>query len=90
MHEGNYISFTDIKEVYELDKSKTCRALVKLTDNHIYPSTFQRMNVKLATQVLSHSVASAIRTSIETGELNTISAHHTANFIGKTQKYFIL
>lgn len=83
LYEGNYISFTDIKKVYELDKGKTCRALIKLTDKHIYPSTFQRMNVKLATQVLSHSVASAIRTCIETGQLNTNSACHTADFIGK-------
>lgn len=82
IYEGNFISFKDIKEVYELDKGKTCRALVKLTDKHIYPSTFQRMNVKLATQVLSHSVESAIRTAMETDQLNTSSACHTAHFIG--------
>lgn len=88
LYGGNYISFTDIKKVYELDKGKTCRALVKLTDKHIYPSTFQRMNVKLATQVLSHSVASAIRTCIETGQLNTNSARHTADFIGNFYNKF--
>lgn len=66
-----------------LEGNYICRALVRLTDKHIYPSTFQRMNVKLATQLLSHSVASAIRTCMETGQLNTSSAHHTANFIGR-------
>lgn len=83
LYKGNTISFEDIKAVYQLDKGKKSRALKKITDVHVNPSTFQRMNVKLATQVLSHTMASAIKTCIETGELISKSAKHTAEFVGK-------
>lgn len=69
--------------VYELDKDKSIRALPKITESHIFPTTYQRMNVKLAVQVLSHSVASAVKACIETGELSTSSARSTADFIGE-------
>lgn len=32
----------------------------KLTKNHIHPTNFQKMKVKLASQVLSKTVASSI------------------------------
>lgn len=34
------------------------RAVTKLTDSLIYPDKFQKMKVKYATQVLSHTVVS--------------------------------
>lgn len=83
IRDGKIITFSDIRLVYELDKNKTIRALPKLTESHIFPTTFQRMNVKLAMQVFSHSVASAIETCIHTGEITTYSAKTTAIFVGK-------
>ncbi|XP_045477880.1 uncharacterized protein LOC123683025 [Harmonia axyridis] len=65
-----YICFSDIKQVYDIDKkSSTGKALLKLTDKHLNPNSFQKMNVKLATQLLSHSVYAALMTSSRTGSL---------------------
>ncbi|XP_056635706.1 glucose dehydrogenase [FAD, quinone]-like isoform X2 [Diorhabda sublineata] len=61
--------------VYDLDQSsKTEKALLKLN---------LKMKVKLAAQLLSHSVYSAIMTSLETAELVLVSstAKNTANFV---------
>lgn len=83
MYSNKVISFDIIREVYKIDRNKQCRALIKLTDKHINPSIFDRMNVKLAVQVFSHSMAAAIRTCIDTEELKMSSAASTADFIGK-------
>lgn len=83
IHFDKVISFDVIREVYKIDRNKKCRALIKLTDKHINPSVFDRMNVKLAVQVFSHSVAAAIRTCVDTQELKISSAAATADFIGK-------
>lgn len=80
--ENNVVSFDNVRKVYEIDvKNQKSRALVKLTNTHINPNTFQKMNVKLAVQVLSHTVAAAIRTAAQTGELTGSSAETTADFI---------
>lgn len=76
------ISFNDIKQTYELDKKNNkSRSLVKITDAHIYPSSFQKMRVKLAAQLLSHSMAATIRTCKETGQLQSDTSSDTADFI---------
>jgi len=50
-------SWKYIEEFYESDKKTQFRAAPKFTDAHIRPNNFQKMKVKLATQVLSRSVA---------------------------------
>lgn len=81
-YDDKRISFNDIRNVYEIDKaSSTGKALTKITDIHLNPNTFQKMNVRLAVQVLSHSMSSAIDTAVETGQLNSPTAKNTANFI---------
>ncbi|KAL4149559.1 hypothetical protein QTP88_003486 [Uroleucon formosanum] len=76
------ISFNDIKKTYELDKENfKSRSLVKITDAHIYSSSFQKMRVKLAAQLLSNSMTAAIRTCIETGQLQSNTSSNTADFI---------
>ncbi|KAL4148879.1 hypothetical protein QTP88_003024 [Uroleucon formosanum] len=75
-------SYKDIKDTYDLDKlSKKSNALSKITDAHIHPTSFQKMRVKLAVQLLSHSMSSAIRTCTETGQLCSKTAIDTADFI---------
>ena len=79
---GKIIRFEDIRRTYEIDKeNKKSRMLMKLTHSHLQPDNFQKMNVKLAVQIFSHSVASAIRTCIGTDELQSDTAENTANFI---------
>ena len=52
----------DIVDFYEKDKLLPIRAAPKLTEKHIHPTNFQKMKVKYATQIFSHTVASAICT----------------------------
>jgi hypothetical protein len=49
--------------MYLKDKSlaASLRILPKLTDAHMYPNCFQKMNVRLAVQLLSKSVANGIK-----------------------------
>lgn len=80
--ENKIISFKDIVKVYNIDKNNIkCRALPKLTEAHVFTKFGQKMSVKLALQVMSHSVAAAIKTCIGTGQLNSETAKHTAEFI---------
>lgn len=79
---GKIITFQDIRKTYQIgQKNEKSRMLLKLTDSHLQPDTFQKMNVKLAIQIFSHSVASAIKTCIETNELQSDTAENTAYFI---------
>ncbi len=55
------VSFNIIKKLYSIDQSNThFKICPKLTESHIYPSVFEKMSVKRATQVLSNSVAAGI------------------------------
>jgi hypothetical protein len=56
--ENKKISWDDIRQVYEIDKkSNTTRALNKISDIHLNPNAFQKMRVKYATQIFSHTMS---------------------------------
>lgn len=58
---GHYTAkWQDIVAFYNKDKEMPIRAAPKLTDKHIHPNNFQKMKVKYATQILSHTVAASI------------------------------
>lgn len=77
----DFISWRYIKDIYALDRSSgSARALVKLTNKHIYPNNFQKMSVRLASQIFSNSVSAAMLTAIECNQL-PVQALPTANFI---------
>lgn len=61
--------------------NKKSRALLKITEVHINPNSFQKMRVKLASQLFSHTMASAIRTCVATNELKSSTASDTADFV---------
>lgn len=61
--EENIFSWNVLKKVYSEDNS-TIRH--KLTPAHIMPDSFQKMNVKLATQVLSGHLATSIYAATHT------------------------
>jgi len=78
----NIISLDDIKKTYELDKQNLkSRCLVKITNAHIHPNSFQKMSVKLAAQLLSHSMSAMIHTCIQTVQLQSNKSSNTADFI---------
>lgn len=70
-----YIKWTDEKD----KKNTKSRYLTKITDIHIYPDHFQKMNVKLAAQIFSNFMSAAIKTCIATKVLSS-TAENKANF----------
>ena len=80
-------SWQDVKNLYDRDSLMSIRCCPKLTEKHINPNGFTKMKVKLATQVLSHTVAAAISTYVSLGALPA-SAAGTAEFITAFDKIF--
>jgi hypothetical protein len=62
-------SWRDITAIYEFDSKNSIRCCPKLTNTHISPNGFQRMKVKLATQVMSHTVSAAMLMAVSGGLL---------------------
>lgn len=87
LYNGKKTSWTYIKQFYDNDKTLPNRCAPKLTDSHINPNNFQKMKVKLATQVLSHTVASGMNTYISLGALPA-EAMSTVEVIEKFNKLF--
>ena len=78
---GNSIAKYDhILDFYYEDHIKSSRLAPKLTNNHIKPTSFEKMKVCFATQLLSRSVASGICTNIDNNEMDE-SGRDTANFL---------
>ena len=69
------------------DSKRSIRLVPKLTEQHIHPSRFQKMKVKLATQVFSASVAAAMNTNMALEGLPA-SAHATIELIMNFDKFF--
>jgi len=82
------VSMNDIRKAYEIDTNNIARAMIKITPTHLNPNPFQKMNCKLAIQLLSNSVSAAIKTCIATGEIKSSTAINTANFIEVVNKMF--
>lgn len=75
--------------VYEHDKKKNIRLCPKLSNEHLYPTSFQKMKVRYASQIFSHSVAAALNTYIDFKFLPP-EARFTAIFIKKINDLFDL
>jgi hypothetical protein len=89
LYNSEKISFDVIRKTYEIDHaSKTGRALLKISEKHLNPNAFQKMSVRLAAQVLSHSVAAAIKTCIATNQISLEEATPTATFVEKVDRLF--
>lgn len=72
-----------------MDKiNKKSRALLKITKSHIYPNSFQKMRVKLVSQLFSHTMGSVICTCVATNELKSSTAIDTAYFVDLMNKLF--
>lgn len=89
VYEGKTVRFQDVIDTYNIDKaSATARMLTKITDAHISPNAFEKMNCKLALQIFSRTMAAALRTCYSTGEVKSVSALNTAEFIEMIDKTF--
>ena len=64
-HFGSKLArWDDVLSMYKRDKEQPIRCCPKLSDQHIYLNGFTKMEVKYATQVLSHSVSATILMSV--------------------------
>ena len=84
------VSFSVIREVYELEKGKITK-MTNFRAEHIYPSPFDKMKVKLAAEVFSHTTASAIKTCVEQNYFKKVDAEiakSTGKFVEKMNILF--
>ncbi|GFO09646.1 transposable element p transposase [Plakobranchus ocellatus] len=81
------ISWKYVEAFYDQDCKFSVRMAPKLTDKHIKLPPFTALRVKLATQVMSHSVAAGISTMVALGALPS-EAKDTALFIDRFDQLF--
>jgi hypothetical protein len=74
---------------YDIDKAQCIRSAPKLTDSHIDVSHVKKMRVRLAAQVLSHSVAAGIYMQVATRQMPAGSTG-TAKFVDNMDTVFDL
>ncbi|CAB4010470.1 Transposable element P transposase [Paramuricea clavata] len=85
---GQYVAtWKDIEDFYMKDSALPIRSAPKLTEKHIHPTNFNKMRVKLATQILSHTVAASICMYVSLGGLPS-TAMGTAEFLLKFDSVF--
>ena len=85
------ISWRHIVQMFQEETSKlfSIGLAPKLTDKHVKPPLFGKMKVKLATQTLSNTVASALVTySLSPQSRVPSEAVHTANFMRSIDSLF--
>ena len=87
VHDGQRIDWWDIVNFYNFDKAGPIRMAPKLTDDHFSLPMFTKMRVRLAAQVLSHSVAAGVSTLHRLGKLHADSKF-TAEFAEFMDKLF--
>ena len=82
-----HIRWTHIRNFYEFDSQLAIRKAHKLTKGHFELSSFSKMRVNKAAQVLSHSVAAGLYTYVAFGKLPAEAAY-TADFIEMINNLF--
>jgi hypothetical protein len=87
VNESSVAKWKYVKDFYFQDVKRKCRLAPKLTEKHVCLPVFGKMKVKLATQVLSHSVCAAIETYAATGAFSD-EALGTAAFCSNMNELF--
>lgn len=85
------VSWRILEELYECEKGKSTKLCPKLTSRHIYPNHFEKMRVKLATQIFSRTVVAGIKTLSDYEQFSMEAKPYvlsTANFLSKIDKTF--
>ena len=79
---GKHLLWKHIVDLYEADRKNMVRTMPKLTNEHVYLTSYSKMRVNLATQVLSETVSNIMMaySSSETQE--------TATFLLMMDKFF--
>lgn len=85
--DGDRTSWSYIERFFSIDSKLDFKKAPKLTTKHISPTTFEKMRVKFATQILSASVAAGLRCLRDEGKL-PCDVNFTIEFIDKMDKLF--
>ena len=86
---GKMIKWQYVEDLFGFDSARSIRMVPKLTRKHVRVPPFKTMSVKLATQVLSRTVAAAIDTLWELGKWsNDNNAKVTSEFINNMNTLF--
>ncbi|EFA12315.1 Transposable element P transposase-like Protein [Tribolium castaneum] len=84
---GQIIDHVFVRAFFEHDQKRTFKFAPKLQSVHISPGQFDKMKVKFATQLFSHTVASGMETEMSLGLLST-AALATITFISNVNNLF--
>lgn len=57
LFENQEAQWSHIEQLYHIESKRDVRMVTKLTEAHVYPTGFQKMRVKFATQIFSFTVA---------------------------------
>lgn len=87
-NKNKIVSIKNIRAAYDIDSKNIASSMIKITLTHFNSNPFQKMNCKMAIQLLSHSVSAAIKTCVATKELQSLTALDTANFIDIVNNMF--
>ena len=87
VHGDDSIQWEHVVNFYNFDRRGGIRMAPKLTEQHIYLPMFTKMRVRLAAQVLSHSVTAGITTLARLNHL-PMEALSTATFIENMDQLF--
>ena len=64
---GEKVNWSDICYLFNIEKKMSYKCSYKLTKQHLFPTVFKKMSVKLAAQVLSNTVGSSLLTLYQSG-----------------------
>nr|XP_039261118.1 uncharacterized protein LOC120337419 [Styela clava] len=78
-----------VKRLVEYQGTKEMKLAPKLTKGHVFPSTYEKMRVNMACQVMSHTVATALRSLVAAGVFSN-HARTTAFFLQLVNNWFDL
>lgn len=79
---GKCLLWKHIVDLYEADRVNMVRTMPKLTNEHVYLTSYSKMRVNLATQVLSETVSKVMMA------YSTPETHETAIFLSMMDKFF--
>ena len=66
---GKSANWCSVKTAFEIDSVSHYRCLPKITNQHIYGGTFTKMSVRMASQVISHTMSATIGTFVEQNQM---------------------
>ena len=79
---GKELLWKHIIDLYETDRKNMPRTMPKLTNEHVYLTSYSKMRVNLATQILSETVSKVMMA------YSPPETHETAVFLGLMDKFF--